>query len=163
MRWVWIVVFGFALLAVEVGVISQLRPVAVGPDVVLLLAIFLAFYGPVEDAPLSGWLLGLGRDALSAGTMGLYAVLYMGLCFFLSRIRADIFLEYNKSHVVNAAFATFFCYLGSAAWHTLQGAPLGRAVLTALMVAGWNAALAPSAFWLFFNFSRPLETARRPR
>lgn len=151
------------LLVIDVGAAAHVRAVAGGPDVVLLFAIFLALYGPVEDAPLSGWLLGIAKDALSAGTLGLFAVLFMALCFFLSRIRADIFIEYNKSHIVNAGLATLVCYCAAAAWHSIQGVPLGSALGSALMVAAWNALLAPLAFGLFFRFSRLLETARRPR
>jgi len=162
-RWFWIGVIGFFLLVIDVGVFSHIRAVAAGPDPVLLFAIFLAFWGPVEDAPVSAWLLGMGKDALSAGTMGLFAVLYMALCFFLSRVRADIFTEYNKSHMVNGGLATLFCYIAAACWHAIQGAPLGPALKAALMVAAWNALLAAPAFWLFFKFSRLLGTARRPR
>lgn len=163
MRWFWICLIGFALLVIDVGAASHLRALAGGPDVVLLFAIFLALYGPVEDAPLSGWLLGITKDALSVGTFGLFAVLFMALCFFLSRIRADIFLEYNKSHIVNAGLATLACYLGAAVWHSIQGDPPGPVLASALMVAAWSALLAPVAFRLFFKCSRLLETARRPR
>ena len=50
-----------------------------------------------------------------------------------------------------------------AVWHAIQGAPLAAAFGHAVMVAAWNALLAPLAFWVFFRFSRLLETARRPR
>jgi rod shape-determining protein MreD len=160
-RWFWIVLIGFLLLAFETGVVSQVRDFAWGPDLLLLFVVFLALYGPVEDAPISGWLLGIAKDALSAGTLGLFAVLFMGLSFLLSRIRADIFLEYNKSHVVNAALSTLLVYLGAAVWQWLEGTTALGLVGGVLGVSLWNAALAPFVFGLLFKLAGPLKTPRR--
>lgn len=154
---------GFVLLVLEVGLVAHLRPLGGGPDLVFLFAVFLALYGPVEDAPLSGWFLGMGKDALSEGTFGLFAVLFMGITFFLSRIRGDIFLEYNKSHVVNAGLAAFVTYSAAGLWHCLEGADFPAMVVKELGVVVWTAALAPFAFRVFFRFSRLLETSRRPK
>jgi len=162
-RWIWICALGFALLVVQVGAVVHLAPLGGGPDLVLLFVVFLALYGPVEDAPLSGWLLGAGRDALSGGAFGLFAVLFMALSFLLSRIRDDIFLEYNTSHVVNAALATLLVYLAAAGYHLLEGAAAGVVLPASLGVAAWNGALAVPAFWLFWRFARALRTPRRRR
>ncbi|MCD6405110.1 MAG: rod shape-determining protein MreD [Planctomycetes bacterium] len=163
MRWVWIIVIGLVLLVLEVGAASQLRGLGSGPDLMLLFAVFLSLYGPIEDAPLSGWLLGMAKDSMSAGTFGLYAVLFMVLSFFLSRIRADIFLEYNKSHIVNAALATLLVYTGASLWNWTQGSGILAMVPAVVGVSIWNALLAPLLFGVFFRFSRPLEALRRPR
>lgn len=162
-RWLWICIIGSALLVLEVGVVSRLRGLGEGPDLMLLFVVFLSLYGPVEDAPLSGWLLGIAKDGLSVGPMGLYAVLFMGLAFFLSRIRADIFLEYNKSHIANAGLATLLTYSCAGLWHWLGGTGAVSIVPAIVGVSVWNACLAPLMFRLFFGCSRVLETARRPR
>jgi len=161
-RWIWTFVVGLFLLGFQMGVVSVLRPLGGGPDFLLLFVIFLSLYGPMDDAPIAGWLLGFAKDCLSVGTLGLYAVLYMAISFFLSRIRADIFLEYNVSHAFNAAVSTFVVYLGASLWHSLDGAPLGAMVLTSAGVALWNGVLAPLVFRLFFKFGRVLNTSRRP-
>ncbi len=163
MRWVWIIVIGLGLLALEVGVVPHARGLGSGPDLMLLFAVFLSLYGPIEDAPISGWLLGMAKDSMSAGTFGLYAVLFMVLSFFLSRIRADIFLEYNKSHIVNAALATLVVYTGASLWSWAEGSSILAMIPAAAGVCIWNALLAPLVFRLFFRFSRPLEVLRRPR
>ncbi len=162
MRWVWIAAAGFVLLALEVGVAAHLKGFGGGPDLALLFVVFLALYGPLEDAPISGWVIGISKDMLSGGQVGLYAVLFMGLSFFLSRIRADIFLEYNKSHIVNCGIATLAVYLGAGAWYWVEGASIVGTAPLVLGVSVWNAALAPAAFWAFFKLSRALGTSRRP-
>jgi rod shape-determining protein MreD len=162
-RWFWIFLVAFCLLVLDVGVSVRLRGLGGGPDLMLLLVLFLALYGPLEDAPLSGWLVGISKDAASAGTFGLFAVLYMGLAFFVSRIRADIFTEYNKAHIVNAFIATLVVYASGAAWQWSQGADLSAAGGTVLGIAVWNALLAPAVFWALFRLSRPLKTVRRAR
>ena len=162
MRWFWIVVLGLAVLALEMSLVSKMRGLGGGPDLLLLFVIFLSLYCPMEDAALSGWLLGLAKDSLSDGTFGLYAVLYMGLGFFLSRIRADIFLEYNVSHVANAAVSTMLVYLCVAVWRSMQGLPMFSMLPTIIGISVWNAVLAPAVFFVFFRFSRLLDAARRP-
>ena len=162
MRWFWTFIIGLLLLAVQMGVISKLAVPAGGPDLLLLFVIFLALYGPMDDAPISGWLLGLAKDSLSAGTFGLYAVLFMALAFVLSRIRADIFLEYNISHAFNAALSTFFVYLGAGVWHSLDGGGILAMMPVVVGVAVWNGVLAAPAFYVFFRFSRLVNAARRP-
>ncbi len=161
MRWFWILLVALVLLAIDTAVVAQVREFAWGPDIVLLFAMFLALYGPVEDAPLSGWLLGMAKDSLSVGTMGLFAVLFMGLSFFLSRIRADIFLEYNKSHIVNAALSTLLVYTCAAVWQWLEGTSAAGLAAAVLGVTVWNAVLAPPVFWVLFKMAGPLETPRR--
>ena len=163
MRWFWILIVGLVLLVLEVSVVAALRRFGGGPDLVLLFVVFLALYAPLEDAPLSGWILGMGKDALSAGPLGLYAVLFMGIAFFLSRIRADIFTEYNSSHMVNAGISTLLVCIGAALWHSLEGVPLSGLAASAAGVAVWSALLAPVVFRGLFLLSRPLEAARRPR
>ena len=161
-RWFWIIVLALALLAIEMTIVSRVRSFGGGPDLVLLFVIFLSLYGPMDDAPLSGWLLGLAKDSLTDGTFGLYAVLFMALGFFLSRIRADIFLEYNISHVANAAVSTLLIYVAVAVWHSTQGLPVLSMLPVVVGVSIWNALLAPGAFYVFFRFSRLLDAARRP-
>jgi rod shape-determining protein MreD len=162
MRWFWTIAIGVALLAFEIGFVSNFRQLGGGPDFVLLFVIFLALYGPMDDAPISGWILGLAKDSLSDGVFCLYAVLYMALGFFLSRIRADIFLEYNTSHVVNAAASTLLVYVGVSFWHWTESGGFFSMLPVAFTVSLWNAFLAPLAFWFFFKFSRFLDAARRP-
>lgn len=162
MRWFWIFAVGLLLLAVQMGLVSNLEIPGGGPDLVLLLVIFLALYGPMEDAPIAGWLLGIAKDSLSAGTFGLHAVLFMVMAFLLSRIRADIFLEYNVSHAFNAAVSTFLAYLGAGVWHSLDGGRFFGILPTAAGVAVWNGLLAPLVFVAFFRLSRLLGTVRRP-
>ena len=162
MRWLWIILVGVGLLALDVGVVCELRGLGGGPDLMLLFVIFLALYGPMDDAPISGWLLGLAKDSLSTGSFGLYAVLYMAIAFFLSRVRADIFLEYNISHAVNAAVSTLVVYLGACFWHWTQDLGFAGMAPVALGVSLWNAALAPPVFYVLFRFSRLLDVAARP-
>lgn len=162
MRWVWVFFIGLLLLAVEIAVISRMRGLGGGPDLVLLFVIFLALYCPMDDAPLSGWLLGLAKDSLSTGTFGLYAVTYMAVAFILSRMRADIFLEYNISHVANAAASTLFVYVVAAVWEATQGMSMGAMFPTVIGVTVWNAVIAPGVFFVLFRFSRFLDAVRRP-
>lgn len=161
MRWFWVSLIGLVLLSVEVGSLANLRPFGGGPDLVLLFVIFLSLYGPADDAPISGWLLGLAKDCLSSGTFGLHAVIFMAVAFLLSRVRADIFLEYAKAHVVNAGSATLVVYLAAGLWRWFDGAAAAGTPGFVIGVTLWNALLAPAAFRVFFKFSRRLEAVRR--
>ena len=160
MRWLWILLAGYLLLVLEVGLLQHLRGLGTGPDLVLLFVIFLSLYGPVEDAAISGWVLGASKDALSGGTFGLYAVIFMTLAFFLSRIRSEIFLEYNRSHIVNAAIATLLAYGAVLLWHLSGGSPFLPMVGGLVGTCIWNAVLGPVFFHIFLKFSGPLETAK---
>ena len=144
------------------GVVSHLRDVWTGPDLLLVFAIFLSLYGPVEDAPISGWLLGFAKDLLSTGSLGLYAVLFLAVSFFLSRIKTDIFTETIRAHAINALLGTLAAYLAAAAWRWTQGYAFADMLPEVFSTAVWNAAVAPVAFYVFFKWSRRLRVSRRP-
>lgn len=162
MRWFWIAAVGFLLLVFDVGAVSHLRDAWTGPDLMLLFAIYLALYGPIEDAPLSGWMLGFAKDLLSTGTLGLYAVLFLTVSFFLSRVRTDIFTETIRARAINGGIGTLVVYLAAAGWRWTQGYAFADMLPEVFLTAAWNAALAPVVFHLFSKWWRRLKVPRRP-
>lgn len=162
MRWFWTLLLGAALLVLDVSVGAQLRALWGGPDFLLIFVVFLSLYCPADDAPIAGWLLGLAKDCLSAGPFGLYAVLFLCLAFFVSRIRADIFTETGKAHMVNTGLATLMVYTGAVLWMWTIGGGGVSLFRAAMGRVAWNALLAPFMFRLFFRFSAGLGASRRP-
>jgi rod shape-determining protein MreD len=161
-RWFWIVLAGFILLVLDVAAMPPLRLIGGGPDLALLLVIFLALYAPVDDATIAGWLIGLMKDSLSTGPFGVYTVTFMCVGFFLSRVRSDIFTESMPAHAANAGAATLAAYMCVCAWRWMDGSIFAAMAPTAVGVALWNAAFAPLVFGVLFRFGRRLGASRRP-
>lgn len=162
MRWFCFALTGLLLVVLEVSVVPILRPMGGGPDLTLIFVIFLALYGPVDDAAISGWVLGFMKDSLSTAPFGLYSVTFLCVGFFLSRVRSDIFTESMKAHAANAGIVTLVVYMCACAWRSLDGGQFASMVPVAVGVSLWNAAFAPLAFGVFFRYARLLEASRRP-
>jgi len=60
------------------------------PELLLLMAAFVAMRGPDDEALPVCWLLGLLRDVLSCGPLGAYALMYLLIGLLLPRLRASL-------------------------------------------------------------------------
>ena len=85
LRWL-LLAFGACLLQSVVA--PRYLPGPFRPELLLLMAAFVAMRSPDGEALPLCWLLGLLRDVLSCGPLGAYALMYLIVGLLLPRLRA---------------------------------------------------------------------------
>lgn len=161
MRW-----FSFAILVLAAVLLHTIcQPLGLGrqrlmPDLLLLLAIVLAFRGPGPQALLACWILGLTKDINSVAPLGSYAFCFGLLGLFIVWFRELIYGE-NSLLLMGLTFAGC-CLVEHAFWAILtlktdSASPRYLQMLPAVLLsAAFTAALAPYVNWLIVKLHRPL-------
>lgn len=161
-RLIWALLLIACLLA-QSGPLARHLPPQVRPDPVLLLAMFAA--ARMESAEGIGfcWAAGLGRDLLSAGPLGQYALLYLLAAMGMAQLRKVIDVRLAAVQASYAFLAYSFAEGTCIATTALTSG--NRAVLSHAgeLVSGAlvTAAAAPLACWLLGMLHRPLGLNRR--
>ena len=161
-RLIWALLL-IACLLVQAGPLARRVPPELRPDPVLLLALFAAARAEPAEALGFCWVAGMGRDLLSAGPLGQYAMLYLLVGLAVAQLRrlldvrlavvqaSSAFLAY--SFVEGVCLATTALTLGNRAVVSYAGELFSGALVTA--------AAAPLACWGFGLLQRPLGLKRR--
>jgi len=159
-----IALFAFLAATLQTSLFTPFALAGAKPDLLLTLAIFLALYGDEEEWPLRFWLLGLFKDVLSVGPLGLHAFTFAIAAIAAGKLRREIF----RDHPINRALVVFFAALlanGTAA--ILQAVLLNSfrpgMLLTILFAeATYTAALAPAIMSVLMRFRLLLGIRRTP-
>lgn len=129
MRWTPFLIFAylFTLAQTSLGrmlMLDRLTMGPVGPDFVLLLAVFVALYvRSATDAMLVGWVLGLlidlttGGGAGTATRVGPMAIYYALACWLVFQVREAI---YRERALPQMLLAGGFCLLTHTLWVSTQ-------------------------------------------
>ena len=83
--WPWFLLLIAAAL-VSGALLTRWLPPGLRPDLLLLMALYAGLRAPRPDALRAAWVAGLLKDLLSAGPLGLYALLYLGVAFAVGRL-----------------------------------------------------------------------------
>jgi len=123
----------FAILAawLQTSVFSAFPLMGTHPDLLLTAVVFLGLYSDDQTWPLRYWLIGLLKDVLSAGPLGVYATSFTIVGLLMSRARGEVYRDH----------------------------PITRAglVFTAVIFANGAVAFAQG---FVFGHSRPLDLSR---
>lgn len=157
MRWL-----PFAILAL-VGIVCQttlvplirldwFEPDRIGPDLMFILAMYYALWGPWPEAAIGAWILGLVVPlfTLQAGSrIGLHAFCYGAAAWGIIRVRQVVI----RSHPVAQFLIALVFALGIEVavllyrrWSAVQAGPVG-AWRAAVMSAMYTAICAPPLLW----------------
>jgi len=137
-----------AVLTLLLIQVSVLRFAEIGgrtPDLLLILVSFLALRLRPFEASLTGWAVGLSRDFLTGGRLGLYALLFMAMAFVVTKLARRLKEGDAFSEAAMVLVASLFCY-GLYLFYSrlVFGFALTRTVLlTGLLLSLYNAVVAP--------------------
>lgn len=92
-RWTVLIAASFLLLALKFFVFSRIEIQGAGPDVLLILFVYVALFAPEGEALAVAWLLGLLADFTSCEVFGLFSTLYVLLAILLIRLREEIYVD----------------------------------------------------------------------
>ena len=144
---------GVVAVFLQGTLVKQLFPLGAGPDIVLILVVFISFFQATLRGALLAFLLGLLVDLSSATILGPRAGAYIFIFGFLSSISQRLFIESNLA-VLGSAFCAslvaqfvyvviFFEFHPS---HTFTLWPYF--IWSTLLEAVSTAIIAPGVFWL---------------
>lgn len=137
-----LLLLGAVLLAVELTVLDAWAVKGARPEALLSLACFAALFArDSAQGLLASWLIGLMKDAGSAGPLGLYALLFLGAGSVVLQIRQVLFRESPLTQLAVGFIAACWVNLAAAivVSLTVGGIPLGviagKTLLSALLTA----------------------------
>ena len=129
MRWPAYFLLAYVMLGVQLGTGAFTGVRGVGPDLMLLVVVFVALNAPPAEAMLGGLLLGAMQDLVTLQPMGLFAFAYGGVAWATGRSAEHVRRGHPLTHVA-------FALLGGLATGVLVVVhdwvrPAGPAVVTA--------------------------------
>jgi len=138
-----LLLLGAVLLACELTVLDRWSVKGVRPEALLSLACFAALFArDSSQGLLASWLLGLLKDAGSAGPLGLYALLFLGAGAVVLQVRQILFRESPLTQLAVAFTAACWVNLAAAVVVAIGvggipiGVIVGKTLLSALLTAG---------------------------
>ena len=133
---------GALLLACELTVLDRWAVKGARPEALLSLACFAALFArDSSQGLLASWLIGLLKDAGSAGPLGLHALLFLGAGAVVLQIRQILFRESPLTQLAVTFIAACWVNLAAALLValTVGGIPIGvivgKTLLSALLTA----------------------------
>jgi rod shape-determining protein MreD len=99
------ILLGYLAVGVQVGLNGFVHP-----NVVLIVAVFLALFTPRETARVACFVLGLMQDLLTQQTLGLFAVSYGIIGIVIGNSQAMVFRERPLTHVTATAIGSLITW-----------------------------------------------------
>ena len=103
MRWLAYFILAYVMLGLQLGLRASLDVRGTGPDLLLLVVVFVALNAPRDEAMLGSFLLGAMKDLVDLQPMGLYALTYGCVALIASSVGQ---LAY-RGHPLTQMFMTF--------------------------------------------------------
>jgi rod shape-determining protein MreD len=98
MRWILYFILAYVALAIQVGAGPYLRWQGAPPNLVLLVAIFIAVNAPKDAALLGCFSLGAMQDLLTQTPLGLYALSYGLVGMFVVSTQQVVYRAHPLTH-----------------------------------------------------------------
>ncbi|MBI4580564.1 MAG: rod shape-determining protein MreD [Planctomycetes bacterium] len=155
MRWSSFAILTASAIVLQTSATPLIQIQSVRPDLMLVLAVHYALWGPWPDAAIAAWIIGLATDLQSNDRIGVHALCFGLAAWGIMRIRQVVFRDHAITQVlITLAF--------TAAVHALVGlyrlwgttVSEGGIVWPALMTGVYTAVCAPYLYWLLIRLSR---------
>ena len=153
MRWIVYFILAYVALAVQAGAGAYLRWQGAPPNLVLLVAIFIAVNAPKDAALLGCLCLGVMQDLLTQAPLGLYGFSYGLVGMFVVSTQQVVYREHPLTHFTLALVGGALTSLVVFA-HGLIHRP-GAGVASLLTTTIYTAVLAPVVIGLLQRAKRP--------
>lgn len=114
-RWITFFFVALFLLWAEIVLFSYLEIREIRPDLLLILAVYIALSAPDTDAVIAVWFLGILLDLTSCTYFGFFSLCYTVAALFTLKWKAGVFVE----HPLSVVFFTFFISLQYNLFHAL--------------------------------------------
>jgi rod shape-determining protein MreD len=157
MKWGPFVILTLIALVLQTTVVRETAIHGIFPDLLFVLAVHYALWGPWPDAAIGAWILGLVFGTQTLDPLGLHAVLYGAAAWTIIRMRQVVFREYAITQfLVTLVFslAIQLLVLLYRRWTNPERLGWSDIWWPALFTAFYTAALAPYLHWGLSRLSR---------
>jgi rod shape-determining protein MreD len=158
MKWTAFAILAVVTLVLQTTVIPAMAIHSIRPDWMLILAVHYALWGPLQNAAIAAWILGLlvGLESTAPDRIALYALGYGAAAWGILRVRQALFRDHPLTQVVVTFLACLLVQLlaGLYRWWAIGSgynqSVLWPAVFTSLYTAAW----APYLHWALLRLNR---------
>lgn len=154
------ILLGYVAVGVQVGLSGFVHLGRASPNLVLIVAVYLALLAPRDAARLACFALGLMQDLLTQQTLGLYAISYGLIGVIIGNSQAMVFREQPLTHAAATLVGSILTWsiLLLHGWIFGPGISPAVAVYSTLLTV----LLAPLVMWGLLRL-RPLLGIRAAR
>lgn len=154
------IILGYLAVGVQVGLDGFVHLGRASPNLVLIVAVFLALVVPRDVARLACFALGLMQDLLTQQTLGLYAISYGLVGVIVGNSQAMVFREQPLTHAAATLLGSSLTWAVVIVHGWVLGPPPSLA--TAFYSTSLTTLIAPPAMWGLLKL-RPLMGIRVSR
>jgi len=160
MRLLPTILLAYVAVGLQVGLNGFVHLGGAAPNVVLIVAVFLALTAPRDVGRLACFALGLMQDLLTQQSLGLFALCYGALGVAIGSTQAMLHREHPATHALATVFgcALTWIVLMVHGWIFGPGVSFSAALLSTILTV----VLAPALIWLLLRL-RPTLGIRMPR
>jgi rod shape-determining protein MreD len=98
MRWLPVFVLAYIAIGIQVGISGEVRIHGAGPNLGLIVAVFVALSAPRDAALLACVLIGAMQDLATSQAPGLYALSYGLMAWFIVSLQNVVYREHPGTH-----------------------------------------------------------------
>jgi rod shape-determining protein MreD len=166
MRWFNFAILVMIVLVLQVGItrLFSIGSQNIMPDLLLMVAVILAFRGQGYSVLIACWVLGLVRDLSSDAVLGTYAIAFGLVALMVSRLHQFLYVDRPLSVILVTFVSAFaveqFAILAVLLRGDLKSGQYGSLTLSILLSALFTAVLAPYAQWLILKIQRLIGLPR---
>lgn len=159
MRWFPFILLAIAGIVCQTTVVPYIRLPGFGPDVMFILAVYYALWGPWPDAALAGLALGFVVDLFTIGhpgRIGLHAFFFGAASWGIIQVRQTLVRTHPMAQVLITLGFAVVVELSVALYHRWAGPNHGASVGVgwALLSALYTAALSPILLWALSRLNK---------
>jgi len=145
MRWFPVILLAYIVIALQAGIAGEVRIHGFGPNLPLLVVVFVALSAPREPALLACVLIGAMQDLGTREAPGLYALSYGLVGWLIAGMQNVVYREHPLTHTMLVLIGGLFT--GAIIW--IHGRLTAQRVSITLLLgtAIYTAVLATPAIW----------------
>ena len=146
MRWIPVLLLAYIAIGIQLGISPEARIHGFGPNLGLLVIVFVALGAPREPALLACVLIGGMQDLATQQAPGLYALSYGIVGYLVVGMQNVVYREHPLTHATLVLIGGIIS--GGVIWIHGRFPPGPRVSMTLLLgTAVYTAILAPPALW----------------
>jgi len=155
MKWVPFGILAGLTIVLQTSATPYVEVQSIRPDLMLILAVHYALWGPWPDAAIAAWILGLVVDLQSLDRIGIHALSFGLAAWAIMRVRMVVFRDHAATQIVITLLFTILIQVGVALYRRWGAPPQGGAILWPALLTGlYTAMCAPYVHWLLIRMSR---------
>jgi len=147
MKWAPFIILAVITIVCQTTVVPAFMTIHhIWPDLMFILVVHYALWGPWPDVAIAAWILGLTVDLYSLDRIGLHAFCFGAAAWAILRVRQVLFRDHPMTHVaVTLVFAFGVRWMVGFYdwWCDSGGVSLGSVIWPAFFTALYTAACAP--------------------